>query len=276
MSRSFRSLFKQYIMPAEHGGWFLWIGPFLLGALAASEFRLDLLLLLLLIVVGYLLRQPLIILVKALTGRRARADGPVALRVLAAIGAVAGLLFLALLLRGHSYLIWLALPAAPVLALQLWLVSRRRERQMGIELVGSGVLALAAPAAYWVSRGSMDATGWWLWVLSWFYNASAILYVYLRLKQRRLSEMPGPDERLRQGAVSLVYAGFNLGLSIVLALLGRLPPLAMAAYLFALLHYVYGTWQPAVRARPVKIGIEQSSATLLFYLLLAIAFKMQG
>ncbi len=274
MSRPVRSLFKQYIMPAEHGGWFLWIGPFLLGALAALQFRADLVLLLALIVNGYLLRQPLIILVKALTGRRARADAPLAFKVLAALGGIAALLFLLLLLRGSTFLVWLALPAGPVLALQLWLVSRRQERQMGIELVGSGVLALAAPAAYWVGRGATASEGWWLWALSWIYNASAILYVYLRLKQRRLNEVPRPEERLRQGAASLAYAVLSLGFSVALGWLGVIPPLAIAAYSFALLHYIYGTWRPAVHARPVKIGIEQSSATLLFYLLLALAFKV--
>ncbi len=269
-----RTLFKRYVIPAEHGGWFLWIGPFLLGVLAAWQFKLDLVLLLLLIISGFLARQPLVIATRSLAGRRTRADLKTTLQVFAALGLLTTLLLGLLLLRGHFYLLWLALPALPVLAAQLWLVSHKQERQFGIELVGSGVLALAAPAAYWVGRAEMDATGWWLWALSWFYNASAIVYVYLRLRQRRLAERPDWGERLRQGARTLLYASFNLGLSIALAVLGLIPPLAMMAYAFALLHFIWGASCPAVRVRPARIGIEQSSATLLFFLLLALAYRM--
>jgi YwiC-like protein len=273
-TRSLRSTLKQYVIPPEHGGWFLWIGPFLLGAVAAGEFKIDLLLLLLLIAAGYLSRQPLIILVKALAGRRARADAVPALRVFVLIVAAAALLFAALLLRGHLYLLWLGLPALPVLALQLWLVARRQERQMGIELIGSGVLALAAPAAYWVGLAKLETTGWWLWALSWLYNASAIVYVYLRLQQRRLPAVLEWGERWRQGGRVLLYSGFNLAITLALAALALLPPFVPAVYALALLHFIYGISIPAVGARPVRIGVEQSSATLVFYLLLALAFRI--
>jgi hypothetical protein len=274
MFKSFRALFRKYVMPAEHGGWVLWIGPFVLGSLAAWPFKPDLLLLLLLIVAGFLARQPLVITTRALAGRRTRADLKTVLEAFAILAALTAALLGILLLRGNGFLLWLALPAVPVLAAQLWLVSRKQERQLGIELIGSGVLALAAPAAYWVGRGEMDLTGWWLWLLSWFYNASAIVYVYLRLRQRRLTEMPGWGERWRQGARTLLYASFNLGLSIVFAVLGFIPLLVMGAYLFALIHFVWGTSFPAVRVRPARVGLEQSSATLLFFLLVALAYRV--
>ena len=70
----------------------------------------------------------------------------------------------ALALQGFWYLLLLAIPALPVFGWHLWLVSRRRERrQPGVEIVGAGVLALAAPAAYWVGRGAPEPLGWWLW-----------------------------------------------------------------------------------------------------------------
>lgn len=274
MTKSFRSLFKQYVIPPEHGGWFLWIGPFILGALAAGKYQVDLLLLLLLIVAGYLSRQPLIVLVKAFAGRRARAEAVPALRVFGVIAVVAALLFAAMALRGHLYLWWLGLTALPVLGAQLWLVARRQERQIGIELIGSGVLALAAPAAYWVSLGKMETAGWWLWALSWLYNASAIVYVYLRLHQRRLSAAPEWGERWRQGARVLLCSNFDLGLVLILAALTWIPPLAAVAFAFAVLHFIYGVSFPAIGVRPVRIGIEQSSATAVFYLLLALAFRL--
>lgn len=273
-AKPFQAILKQYVIPAEHGGWLLWLGPFLLGALAAGEFKLDLVLLALLIVAGYLSRQPLVMLIKSLAGRRARADAVPALRIFGVIAALGAVLLAALLFRGHLYLLWLGLPALPVLAAQLWLVSRRQERQIGIELVGSGVLALAAPAAYWVTLGVMDANGWWLWGLSWLYNASAIVYVYLRLQQRRLAVAPEWRERWRKGARVLLYSVFDVLLALVLAAAALIPPLVPAVFALALIHFIYGISFPAVRARPAQIGLEQSLATLLFYLLLATAFRL--
>lgn len=273
-SKTFQTILKQYVIPTEHGGWLLWLGPFILGALAAGEVNFDLVLLVLLIVAGYLSRQPLIMLIKALAGRRARADAIPALRIFAVAATLDALLLAALLLRGYYYLLWLGLLALPVLGAQLWLVSRRQERQIGIELIGSGVLALAAPAAYWVTLGRIESTGWWLWGLSWLYNASAIVYVYLRLRQRRLTVAPEWGERWRQGTRVLLYSGFDLVLALFLAVSALVPLLVPAVFALALIHFIYGISFPAVRARPAQIGLEQSLATLLFYLLLATAFRI--
>ncbi len=274
MTRSLRSVTKQYVLPAEHGGWFLWIGPFLLGAVAAGRFAFDLIWLALLILAVYLSRQPLIIIVKALSGRRGRADIGPASRALAVILITDALLLGILLLHGDWYLIAVGIPAIPVLALQMWLVSRRKERQIGIELIGSGVLALAATAAYWVSLGTSDPRGWWLWGLAWLYNASAIVYVYLRLQQRRWSAVPAVDARWGAGRNALLVAATVLVAMLGLAFAGLVPPLTPVAYALALAHYSYGMVIPCVKARPVRVGIEQSAATLAFFIILALTFRV--
>ena len=47
-----------------------------------------------------------------------------------------------------------------VFAWYLWLVGRREERrQIGMELLATGVLALTAPAGYWVGVGRPDVLG---------------------------------------------------------------------------------------------------------------------
>ena len=273
-TRRARSIFKQYVMPAEHGGWFLWIGPFLLGTFAADRFSGDIVVLLLLIVSGFLARQPLVILVKSMAGRRAQDDILPASKVFAVLALFVAVFLAILLAHGHWYLIWLALPAVPVLAVQMWLVARRQERQIAIELFGAGVLALAATAAYWVSLGSSDIVGWLLWALAWLYNASAIVYVYLRLQQRRWSAVPEWRDRLRAGRRTLIYAGVNLAVSLVLSLLGFVSPVVPLAFAFAVIHFGWGIAFPAVRARPTRVGIEQSIATVAFFLILAIAFRV--
>jgi len=139
---------KLYWIPPEHGTWFMWVGPLLTGVLAARHLNLRLIGLTFFLPSAFLARQPMTIVFRALVGRRSRADVRPASMVMAILGGLAIALLVLMLARGHASLAWLGLAALPVLAWQLALVARREERQMGIELVGAGVLALAAPAAY--------------------------------------------------------------------------------------------------------------------------------
>jgi len=149
---------KHYALPAEHGAWAMLLGPFAAGL--GLAWRLDgavpwaLLGMLLL----FLARQPMLILFKALSGRRPRSDvAPASIWLL--IYGVLGLIpLLALVAQDRAALFWLILPALPPLAWQLWLVTRRAERQMSVELAGSGALALAAPVAYFAATGRYDST----------------------------------------------------------------------------------------------------------------------
>ena len=106
---------------------------------------------------GFLLRQPLTLLVKVRSGRRGR-DGLPAIRFWIAVwGLLAALCVAELARRGFAWVLLLAAPGVPVFVWQLWLVSRRAERrQWLVEVVGSGVLALTAPAALWIGVGRPD------------------------------------------------------------------------------------------------------------------------
>ncbi len=268
--------FKIYVLPPEHGGWFLLLGPFLFGALAAAQPHAALFALLAFSLIIYITRQPLTILVKALSGRRAKSDARPALIALSGTGALAALLLGILLARGYTFLLWLGIPAALVMAWQLWLVIQRDERQLGVELVGAGMLALAAPAAYWVSVDAMTPTGWQLWLLAWLYAASAIVYVYLRLKQRRLKEMPSRAEQWRAGRRTLLYIGATILIAAALAFWRLIPAPTPFILTLAGAHFVYGITHPCVGVKPVRIGLEQSFAALLVYLLLGAAYMLQG
>lgn len=266
--------FKIYVLPPEHGGWFLLLGPFMFGALAAAQPNADLIVLLLFALAAYIARQPLTLLVKALSGRRAKSDVHPALFALLGTGALVLILLGVLILRGYAFLLWLSIPAALVMTWQLWLVTQREERQLGIELVGAGTLALAAPAAYWVSVGAMAETGWWLWLLAWLYAACSIVYVYLRLKQRRMKELPSRAEQWRSGRRTLLYIGASLVLTTALAILQFVPLWTPFAFVLAGAHFLYGITHPCVGVKPVRIGIEQSLATLGFYVLLGLMFAV--
>jgi hypothetical protein len=176
---------KQIFLPQDHGAWVFIFSPLLVGLFAGGRFTLASFGLVVAAITVFLVRQPITILVKAYAGRRPRSDLRAA-RVWIVLYGILILLALIILIRaGFGYLLILAVPGAPVFLWHLWLVSRREERrQVNIEIIATGVLSLAAPAAYWVGREGYDPTGWWLWILVWFQSAASIVYAYLRLEQR--------------------------------------------------------------------------------------------
>ncbi len=285
-----RSLLRRHIaLPGEHGAWVFLLSPLLIGLFAGLEDAsrrpgaaqpggaLAIALLVAAALSAFLLRQPVSIAVKALAGRRSRADVPAAaiwagLYGLITLAAVAGLVAL-----GFGSLLALGVPAVLVFGWHLVLISRRAERrQLGVEIVGSGALALAAPAAYWVALGAADVQGWWLWLLTWLQSAASIVYAYLRLAQRELPGWPPVAERLRLGRRALLYAAFNVLFALGLAVARQAPPLVPLPYLLQLAETVFGTLRPAVKLRPTRIGVRQLIVSSLFTLVFILAWGGRG
>ncbi len=269
-------LFRTHIaLTNEHGSWVLFLGPLLIGLFAGGRWTSASGFLVIAVTAGFLFRHPLTVLIKVYSGRRARHDIPAA-AFWTAVYAVVGLVGLAGLIRsGHAYLFWLAVPGAPIFLWHLMLVSRRSERrQMGVEILASGVLALAAPAAFWIGAGFPNATGWWLWLLVWGQSAASIVYAYLRLNQRRWSAPLHLGERLRRAWRALGYATFNLVLVSVLGLVRLVPPLLVLPYALQWVETLWGSLNPASGVRPTAIGIRQLIVTLLFTLAFIIAWNL--
>lgn len=272
-------------LPNDHGAWVFLLSPLLIGLLVgtasggagplAGPARPALALLVVASLAAFLLRQPASMLVKALSGRRARQDlAPAAVWLagygLIGLAAVAGLAAL-----GFGFVLVLAVPAVPVFAWHLLLISRRAERrQVMVEVVGSGVLALAAPAGYWVARGANapDPIGWWLWALAWAQSAASIVYAYLRLAQRGLRAAPPLPERWRMGAPALLFTTANLLAVAALAAAWVLPPWVPLAYAVQWAEAIYGTLRPAVGVRPTRIGLRQLAVSVVFTVVFVLAW----
>ena len=170
-----------------------------------------------------------------------------------------------LVLSGYHFVLYLAVPALPVFAWHLWLVSRRAERRKpGVEIVGAGALALAAPAAYWVACQGYEPTGWLLWALFWLQGAAAIVYTYLRLDQREWSSAPALKVRLRAGRRALAYAAFNLASVFTLALAGWVPSGLPLVFVVQFTETLLGSLKPAIGAKPSQIGVRQTIVSALF------------
>ena len=273
---SLNKLFRRQIaLPQDHGSWIFLFSPLAIGIFAGGSISIATLYLVIASVAVFLVRQPLTILTKIYSGRRAARDKTAAwfwtiiYSLTAALG-VAGLVVL-----GFNYLLILAIPGFPVFAWHLWLVSRREERrQIGVEIVASGVLSLTAPAGYWVGIGTPDSIGWLLFLLSWLQSAASIVYAYLRLEQRQLESQPEMPVRLRMGRRALLYTSFNLIFVITLAVIDIVPRLIPLPYLLQWGETLWGTLNPAVGWKPTKIGFRQLAISILFTILFIITWSL--
>jgi hypothetical protein len=270
-----RRLFRRQVaLPHDHGSWVFLLSPLIIGVVAGSRLTVATPFVILGALAAFLLRQPASILVKVYDGWRSRAELPVACFWLAVYGAVGLFSAAALIALGFAGLLYLAAPAIPIFVWHLFLVSRRAERrQMGVELAGSGVLALAAPAAMWAGLGQPDPHGWWLWGLVWFQSAASIVYIYLRLEQRGLLVAPRLAARLHLGRCALAYTTFNLLAVSVLSFARVTPAWLFLPYIVQWLECLWGTLRPAIGARPTDIGLRQLVVSSLFTCLFVLAWS---
>jgi len=256
---------RHIAIPQDHGSWVFLFSPLLIGLLTADACSLGVIPMLIAAIAAFMMRQPVSIWVKTLQSRRPISDRNPAIfwsLCYAAIVTGAGLILIA---QGYVFVLWLAVPAIPVFGWHLWLVSRRAERhQMGVEIVGSGVLALAAPAAFWVARGETPSVGWMLFILTWLQSAASIVYAYLRLEQRDWKNLPSLAIRFSHGRRALLYTGFNLIFVSILSLGKYLPPLLPIPYTLQFAETTWGIINPAIGVKPTRIGIRQLIISTLF------------
>ena len=270
-----KDILKRHIaIPQDHGSWVFLFSPLLIGIFAGNNFSVGTLFLVIAALMGFLIRQPISTIVKIYSSRRSKRDLMAAIfwtSVYAVIGALA---LVGLVLQGFGFILVLAIPGVPVFAWHLWLISRRSERkQMGVEIVASGVLAFTAPAAYWVALGHPDPTGWLLFMLVWLQSAASIVYAYLRLEQRSLTRLLKFNERFKMAHRALLYSTFNLVFVFTLMLSDYVPTLLPIPYIFQWVECIYGTLKPAIGVKPTRIGIRQLVVSTIFTILFIITWN---
>jgi hypothetical protein len=273
---SSQNLFRRHIaLPQDHGSWVFLISPLLIGLFAGATFNTASFYMVAAAFSAFLIRQPTTIAIKVYSGRRPKRELPASLFWMAIYALTGGLTLVGLVLQGYGYLLYLAIPGLPVFAWHLYLVSKRAERrQIGVELVGSGVLALAAPAAYWVGIGEPASLGWLLWVLVWFQSAASIVYAYLRLEQRSLPALPTRAARLKMSTRALAYSTFNLVVVSALAVASLVPVLLFLPFALQFVETVWGSLNPAMGVKPTSIGVRQLIVSSLFTVLFIIAWSL--
>jgi hypothetical protein len=266
---------KQIALPQDHGSWVFILSPLLVGIFAGGKFNYAIFNLIIAAMSAFMIRQPMTIIVKAISGRRPKSDLPAARFWVLIYGSIAALTLTGLILEGFGYVLYLAIPGVPVFAWHLWLVGQRAERkQAGVEIVAIGVLSLAAPAAYWVGLGHYDPLGWWLLLWVWMQSAASIVYAYLRLEQRELKpdQLKGEERSVlwKMGNRALLYTSFNLGVSLILGWANLIPQLIFIPFLLQWLETIWGITHPSIGWKPIRIGMRQFIVSILWMILFII------
>lgn len=269
-----RLLRKHIAIPQDHGSWVFILSPLLIGLFAGREFSPASINLIIVAMGAFLMRQPVSIAVKAYAGRRSRIDLPAARFWMLVYGVILSLALAGLIAQGFDYLLYLGIPGIPVFAWHLHLVSRRAERrQAGVEILATGVLSLAAPAAYWIGESGYDPIGWVLWLLIWLQSACSIVYAYLRLEQRELVVSQMKIDAWKMGRRAFLYSSFNLGISLMLGIVSVIPVWIFLPFLLQWTETMWGIFHPAIGKKPTAIGVRQLIVSSLWTILFIISWR---
>lgn len=241
--RSRPPLFRRaLVLPAEHGSWSWLLVPYLVGAAVGGSLSLSVLLVLTGGLSAFLMRQPATAWLRIRQGKGRQSDAALATGWTLLFASIAVASLLGLLALGQGALLWLLVPLSALLFLYLSVarIHRAGVRSLWMEVAGAVGLAAMAPAAYIASRGHLDVTAWLLWLLLALQNVEGVLYVRLRLSDRR-------GRTMRR---DLVFWAHLAGLLLLLTIAG-LAPLPWLALLPFLVFLVRAAWAVA-SPRPLE------------------------
>ena len=268
-----RILKRGVAWPSDHGTWAFFLSPLIIGLVAAGTWRRASLYLVVAAFSGFLLRQPTTTLVKIASRRRGPQDLAAALFWSSAYLGAALLHLVGLYLTGYGFVLILAIPGIIVFCWYLALVARRDERrQKGVEIVGAGVLALSAPAAYWIGLEWMEPRGWMLWLLCWIFSAMSIIHVYGRLDKRRMSAASGLLLR-RPGRRAWAANTTLLALVVALSAFFAAPTLLPLPFLLQWAESAQAAFSVTPPSRAAAIGIRQLVVSALFTALFILIWR---
>jgi YwiC-like protein len=223
---------RALIVPREHGAWGLLLVPMITGAGVAFREGGHIFPLILLTTAAlalFWLRTPFESLLGTAAMRAESSDERRAVRsVVLALAGVAAVALGALLWTGHNADLWpLGAAVAGAFIAQALLKKLGRRARMLSEMVGTVGLTAAAPAAYYVITGRLNATAGMLWLANILFAGDQIHYVQLRI---HTAKVEGFRARLARGWAFAVGQALMTTL-LTLACLSRLmPPIASIAF----------------------------------------------
>ena len=265
---------RALVIPREHGAWGLLLVPLFTGVVAgyASEHRIWPLLIFTVAALSlFWLRTPVeSLLGTGLLTARAGRERWTALTASGLLATLASACLAGLMWKGQNLQL-LLLGGATALAFLVQSVLRRlgRKTRMTAQLVGAIGLVCTAPAAYYIGTGRLGERALILWAANWIFASNQIHFVQLRIHSARATTF---SEKLAHGRLFLLAQPVLLASLVMAAFWRVLPPLAIIAFLPAI---VRGTLSFFTKPEPLDVrslGWSEMKQGVAFGLLLAVAF----
>lgn len=245
------------VIPREHGAWGMLMAPLAIG-MFASGLRPDHVLLVLGVLAAYMSSYSLIQWIKY-PGRSSQA------RRWTFVYGAAGMAFGLPLLYRYPALLWLVLPAALTLLVNIGFAIRRQERHLLNDLAAMSGLSLGAVAAYFVGRQEFDGTAWIIWLACVLQFFGSALHVKTLIREKGVRSM--------KSAANL-YHGVLLPLPLVAnALFPGLFPYGWLSLAYAF--SAVKVWATPFNAsiRPIKVGLVEVANVVWFVTVASAVFR---
>ena len=270
------------MVPDDHGAYAMLLIPLVIGLVvgAMQGFTanvvpaLALPLLTLALLAAFFIHAPLEVLSKPNVNPAAKQR---ALNWLVIYGAVLLVCGLTLLLAWQLWgLVWLALPAAIPLVVDLVSRKWRKQRSLGVRLTGIIGLVLSAPAAYYVATGQLDALALGLWMVNLVYFGSTLFYVRIWFEAKRLEKTRKPGAAHIPGwllQITLLYHAAGAALIGGLVWAEILPWTVFLVFLPLAVKLAMALRRPPTYISIKKVGLYEFAQSFVFALLLILSLR---
>lgn len=218
-------------MPREHGAWGVLAQSYFAGAILSATLTWLLLPAAGLALIGFLIREPLIVLVRQqfVWHRRTPEFAP-ALRWFA-LETAGALLCLALLAPRVAWQALAGLAATAILLVitAVWLTVKNRQRSMALQIVSAAGLCLTALLATLAATGFIPSWAWILWALLTAHAVASIPVVRARL-DRKIAASRGQTAPNGKGPYWIQAAQVAAAAGVALSIPSLALPLLFSAF----------------------------------------------
>ncbi len=183
-----------------------------------------------------------------------------------------------LFVLGRTGLIWFAIVAAVLLLFFLVAIRLRRQRSMGVRLIGIAGLTLSAPAAYYTVAGTLGATAWGLWTACMVYFAGTVFNVraWFEVNRLRKAGVASPHLPLWLGASIVLYICLSTLALWVCILWDALPWPVYVVFMPSLIRILWTLWRTPAHLPIKTLGLIEVGQSFLFTLLLLLIVVAGG
>ena len=144
-----------------------------------------------------------------------------------------------------------------------------RSTRMISQVVGAFGLTCTAPAAYYIGTARLDTRAFVLWIANWIFAGTQIHFVQLRIHTARANTF---TEKFGQGGFFFVAQAALLTLLVFASRWKIVPPLAIIAFLPAVVRGSVWFFRKAEALNVKNLGWSEMKHGVAFGMLLAIAF----